>query len=550
MKMKGVLLTCLGLTMVCLSFGQDRPKLVVGIVVDQMRQEYLYRFQKKFGENGFKRLMNDGFMLTNAHYNYVPTFTGPGHASVFTGSTPAIHGIIGNDWWDKNSKKEVNCVEDDRQKPVGSVDGNGDVSPWRLLSTTITDELKQSSQKKSKVIGISIKDRGAVLPAGHMADAAFWYDAKTGKFISSTYYLSALPAWVDNFNALKLSDGYLDKEWKTYYPIEQYTESGPDDSPYERKLKGKDKPVFPYDLKMLKADNGGYDLLSHTPMGDDLLTAFVGAALKGEALGKGEQTDFLTLSYSCPDLIGHGVGPNSVEIEDTYIRLDKNIEDLLAKLDSEVGKDKYIVFLTADHAVVEVPQSLKDNRIPGGNFTDSKTLKDELNGYLQKYFPNRTLVEAVANNQVFFNQDLFIGDPRSSGIDLLIASDLALNYIQSKEGVAQVYTKSVLKQGSYNATGVKGMIVRGYNHKRSGDIAYELEPGWVSGGGAQGTTHGSSYTYDTNVPVLFFGKGIRKGSSATYHAITDVAPTLSVLLKIKFPSGCTGQPITEIVDGK
>ncbi len=530
------------------AFAQDRPKLVVGIVVDQMRQEYLYRFHEKFGERGFNRLINDGFMLTNAHYNYVPTYTGSGHASVFTGSTPTVHGIIGNDWWDKTLKKNVNCVEDDRQKPVGSATGNGDVSPWRLLSSTITDELKLFSQKKSKVIGISIKDRGATLPAGHLADAAYWYDGTTGKFISSTYYVQALPAWADNFNGLKLSDNFLNGEWRTTLPIEQYVESGPDDSPYERTWKGKDKPVFPYDLKKLRLENGNYNLLPNTPMGDDLLEAFAEAALKGEGLGKNGQTDFLTVSFSCPDLIGHSMGPNSVEIEDTYIRLDKNIEALLANLDKEVGEHNYIVFLTADHAVADVPRYLKDNKMPAGNFMDSKTLKNELNTLLQKNFPGKTLVEAVVNNQVFFNSELFAGDPKTSGIDLLIATELVTTFLQAKEGVAEVFSKNYIKQGSYNETGTKGMIVRGYNFKRSGDISYELEPGWIAGGGPQGTSHGTSYAYDTNVPILFYGKGIRKGSSAAYHPITDIAPTLSVLLNIKFPSGCTGQPITEIID--
>jgi hypothetical protein len=420
----------------------------------------------------------------------------------------------------------------------------------RLLSTTITDELKLSSQKKSKVIGVSIKDRGAVLPSGHMADAAYWFDGASGKFISSTYYFNSLPVWVEKFNELKIADEFLTKEWKTFFPIEQYTESGPDDSPYEQTWKGIDKPVFPYDLKKLKEANNKYDLLVHTPFGDDLLASFAEAALKGENLGKGEQTDFLTISFSSPDMIGHRMGPNSVEIEDTYIRLDKNIESLLAKLDSEIGKGNYLVFLTADHAVVEVPQSLKDNRVPGGNFVDSKVLKDELNTFLQKQFPGKTLIEGIYNNQIFLNQDLFAGDPRNSGIDLLIATDLTVNYLQSKEGISQVFSKSAIKQGSYNETGIKGMIVRGYNYKRSGDVVYELEPGWVGWGGLQGTTHGSSFAYDTNVPVLFYGKGVAKGSSARYHTITDIAPTLSVMLKIKFPSGCTGQPITEIVDGR
>ncbi len=527
--------------------AQTKPKLVVGIVVDQMRQEYLYRFENKFGEGGFKRLMNNGYMLTNAHYNYVPTYTGPGHASIYSGTTPSVHGIIGNDWWDKNLKKSVNCVEDDRYKPVGNPEGNGDVAPSRLLSTTITDELKLFSQKRSKVVGISMKDRGAVLPAGHMADGAYWYDSKTGKFITSTYYTATLPAWVDAFNALKLADNYIGQVWNTLLPISQYTESGPDDSPYERKLKGMPKAIFPYNLKELQKTNDGYEVLIHSAFGDDLLTELAKASIAGEQLGKDGETDFLSISYSTPDYIGHGTGPNSIEVEDTYIRLDRNIEDLLNRLDKEVGVDQYVVFLTADHAVVDVPQSLKDNRIAGGNFPLS-SVEANLNDYLQKYYPGKKLIDNISNEQVFLNQDIFSGDPKTSGIDLLIATELITNYLQAIEGVAQVFPKSTIKQSSYDEGSVKGMIVRGFHFKRSGDIAYQLEPGWVSGGSIQGTTHGAAYTYDTHVPILFFGKGIRKGSSSQYHSITDIAPTLSVLLKIKFPSGSTGQPISEMID--
>jgi predicted AlkP superfamily pyrophosphatase or phosphodiesterase len=531
------------------TYAQDeRPKMVVGIVVDQMRQEYLYRFESKFGNGGFKRLINGGFMLTNAHYDYVPTYTGPGHASVYSGSTPSVHGIIGNEWWDKSLKKMVNCVEDDRQKPVGNADGNGRVSPWRMISSTVTDELKISTQKRSKVISISMKDRGAVLPGGHLADGAYWYDGKSGKYITSTYYRATLPTWVENFNSLKLADTYLNQTWNTLLPIARYSESGPDESPYERKLKGKEKSVFPYDLKELRKTNGDFELLTVTPFGDDLLTELAKASLAGEQLGKDADTDFLSISYSCPDIIGHAAGPNSVEIEDTYIRLDKNIEDLLKKLDQEVGAGNYVVFLTADHAVVDVPQSLKDNRIPAGNFPESN-METNLMDHLQKYFPGKKVIDNISNNQVFLNQDLFHGDPKTAGIDMLIATELITNYIQSSEGVAQVFSRAALKEASsYEPGSMKGMMVRGYNLKRSGDIAYHLEPGWISSGSPQGTTHGSGYTYDTHVPILFFGRGIKRGQSSVYYPITDIAPTLSILLKIKFPSGCTGQPVSEMLD--
>ncbi len=527
--------------------AQDKPKLVVGIVVDQMRQEYLYRFEKKFSAGGFKRLMGDGFMLTNAHYNYVPTYTGPGHASVYTGTTPAIHGIIGNDWFDKVSKTDVNCVGDENQKPVGDEKGNGDVSPWRMLSSTITDELKLATQKRSKVIGLSLKDRGAVLPAGHMADGAYWFDGPSGKFISSTFYKPGLPVWLDKFNATKPADKYFAQDWATLLPIDQYTESGPDDSPYETKLRRDEPPVFPYKLKEMRPKYASNDLISTTGYGADMLLDAAKAAIDGEELGKDNVTDFLAISFSSPDIIGHAMGPNSVEVEDVYLRLDRNIENLLSELDKKVGQGQYVVFLTADHAVADNPQFLKDNKMPAGNFKQA-FVEAGLNEHLKKYFPDKKVINRISNDQVFLNQEAFAGDPKSSGVDMLVATELISQYLMSVEGVAAVYSSSSLKSADYGERGLKGSMARGYNHKRSGDIAYALQPGWISWAGVTGTTHGSGYTYDTHVPVLFYGWGVKKGKSSQPHTITDIAPTLSVLLRIKFPSGCTGQPIAEIVD--
>lgn len=524
----------------------ENPKMVVGIIVDQMRQEYLHRFNSKFGEGGFKRLMRDGFELKNAHYNYVPTVTGPGHASVYTGTTPAIHGVISNEWYDKNLRKEVNCVNDPLQKAVGT-DSKGEVSPWRMQTTTITDELKLATQKRSKVVGISLKDRGAVLPAGHLPNGAYWYDSKTGKFITSTYYTTKLPSWVEQFNALNLPDKYLSQEWKTFYPIEQYVESGPDDSPYESKMVGKEKPTFPYNLKDLRAKNGNFDLLVYTPFADDYLTEMAKAAIDGEKMGNDEWTDFLALSYSTPDILGHAVGPNAVEIEDTYIRLDRNIEDLLKTLDAKAGEGNYVVFLTADHGVADVAQYLKDNRIPSGYFNPGNA-KAMLNEFLQRHFPGKEIVEAIDGNQVIFNHEAFQQDPKSSGVELMVATELAMNFLLSQEGVANVYSESILRQSNFDEGGIKGMVTRAYHAKRSGDIIIVLEPGWYASGRVQGTTHGSPYSYDTNVPILFYGKGVKKGNSVRYHTITDIAPTLSILLNIKFPNGCTGQPVEELIE--
>lgn len=526
--------------------ARETPKLVVGIVVDQMRQEFLYRYDSKFTNGGFRRLVQDGFMLENAHYNYAPTVTGPGHASVYTGATPSVHGIIGNDWYDKNLKREVNCVNDPDQKVVGVAEGNGDVSPWRMLSTTVTDELKLSSQGRSKVIGVSIKDRGAVLPAGHTPDGAYWFDSKSGRFITSTYYARALPDWVERFNEQNLADKYLSREWNTLLPLNQYTESGRDETAYESAPGGKDKPVFPYDLKALRKQND-FELLTYTPFGNDYLTELAKAAIEGEKLGADDITDFLAISYSSTDILGHAVGPNAVEIQDMYLRLDRNIEDLLRTLDQKVGVGNYSVFLTADHGVADVAQYLRDRLIPAGYLNSSQLLKS-LNDHLRNYFPNKNIVEAISNGQLFFDQDVFQNDPKASGVELLIATELTINFLLKQNGVANAYSENIIRQSGYDEGGTKGMVIRGYHAKRSGDVAIVLEPGWYPAEKVQGTTHGSSYTYDTHVPVIFFGKGIKKGSSVQYYPITDIAPTLSLLLKIKFPSGCTGQPIKELFE--
>ncbi|MFM9075059.1 MAG: alkaline phosphatase family protein, partial [Bacteroidota bacterium] len=412
-----------------LAAQSKQPKAVIGIVVDQMRQEYLYRFAPKFSEGGFKRMMDHGFMLRNAHYNYVPTFTGPGHASIYTGATPSVHGVIGNEWYDRTEKKSVNCVEDKRQTPVGSPTGKGAISPQRMLSTTVTDELKLATQGRSKVIGMAIKDRGAVLPAGHLPDGAFWYDGSSGNFISSTYYKPGLPIWVEQFNGQKLADKYLSKPWNTLLPIASYTESNPDDMLFETRLKGKDKPTFPYNLPELRKLNGELDMVSFVPYGDDLLTEFAKAAIDGEAIGKDEVTDFLAISYSTPDLIGHSFGPNSIELEDTYIRLDRNIQDLLATLDKKIGIGNYVVFLSADHGVGDIPQEMMSKNIPAGYFSAAE-LETGLKEHLKTFYPTQELIENMSNNQVFLDPAAFSTDPKEAGLQYMIVTEIIAQYLQ------------------------------------------------------------------------------------------------------------------------
>jgi len=487
-------------------------------------------------------MMNHGFMLRNAHYNYVPTFTGPGHASIYTGATPSIHGIIGNEWYERTEKKTVNCVEDKRQTPVGSTTGKGAISPHRMLSSTVTDELKIATQGRSKVIGMAIKDRGAVLPAGHAADGAYWYDGTTGNFISSTYYKPGLPIWVEQFNAQKLADKYLSREWNTLLPIASYIESNPDDMAFETRLKGKDRPTFPYNLPELRKLNGELDMLSVVPYGDDLLTDFAKAAIEGEAIGKDEVTDFLAISYSTPDLVGHSMGPNSIELEDTYLRLDRNIQDLLATLDKKVGIGNYVVFLSSDHGVGDIPQEMMSKNIPAGYFS-ATDLETGLTEHLKKYYPTLNLIENMSNNQVFLDPAAFSEDPKEAGLQYMIVTEVIAQYLRKVDGIAEVYTRNQLVNEA--VTSSPAAVAMGFHTRRSGDIAYTLLPGWSWKEGPR-ANHGTGYTYDTNVPIVFFGKGVKHGSSYRYHRITDIAATLSALLEIKYPNGCTGLPVEEL----
>ncbi len=521
----------------------DKPKLVVGIVVDQIKQEYLYRFSDKFTEGGFHRLINEGYMMKNGHFNYAPTYTGPGHASVYTGTPPGVHGVIGNNFFDRFSNEEVYCVGDDTMETIGSHTDEGKMSPHRMLTTTITDELKIFNQFRSKTIGIAIKDRGAVLPAGHTADAAYWFDYGTGRFISSSFYMEKLPEWVEKYNKQKRSDYFLNQTWEPVLPIEQYVESGPDDSPYEARLRKKDRSTFPYDLKKLRKNKEDYDLVATTPFGDILTIEMAKEALIHEGLGKGEATDFLAISFSSTDILGHAFGPNSKEVQDTYIRLDRILADFLETLDKEVGKGAYTVFLTSDHGVAHVPQFMIDQRVPAGVFRYGPRVQELVAFINQKFGEGDWLINA-SNMQVFLNRDLI----RERGVDMYEMQTVVADYILDFEGVAYSYPAHIIQNGDFDEGGIKGQLIRGYHQKRSGDVIVVLDPAWFESGRPTGTTHGSVYTYDTHVPILFYGWGIPKGSSVRKASITDIAPTLSMLLGIPLPNGSTGHPIWELFE--
>lgn len=519
--------------------GVSRPKLVVGIMVDQMRWDYLYRFNERFAANGgFKRMLQDGFTCENTFIPYTPTVTACGHACVYTGSVPSIHGVTGNSWWDSEQQRAVYCAEDKTVSTVGSNSTAGKMSPRNMLTTTICDELRLATNFRSKVIGVAFKDRGSILPAGHSANAAYWYDTKTGNWITSTYYMDALPAWVNQFNNKKLADAYYAKGWNTLYPINTYMQSTADVKAYEGKPFGADQTGFPYDFS--KSIGTNYGTIYTTPYGSSFTLEMAKAAIDGEALGQDAVTDFLAVSFSAPDAIGHVFGPNAIETEDTYLRLDKDLGALIDYLDLKVGKNQYTVFLTADHGVAHVPGFLKENKLPGGLLNDEVFIK-ELNSQLKEQFGIDKAIVSLYNYQVHLNHVM---------IDSLKADKEAITghiikYLKKQDCVAQVIEIDELMEAPLNNQ-LKQMLANGYFPKRSGDIQIILKPGYIDGG-ATGTTHGLWNPYDSHIPLLWYGYGIKKGQLHRETYMTDIAPTMAALLKIQMPNGSVGKVIEEVL---
>ncbi|RAJ22925.1 alkaline phosphatase PafA [Pedobacter cryoconitis] len=515
----------------------DRPKLVIGLVVDQMRWDYLYRYYDRYSNGGFKRLINDGFSAENTFIPYTPTYTAVGHSSIYTGSVPAITGIVGNDWYDPQLRRNVYCTEDTTVVSVGSTTRAGMMSPKNLLSSTITDELRLATNFKGKVIGISLKDRGSILPAGHTPNGAYWYDGQTGDWITSTYYMSQLPAWVQDYNKLKMANKYYEQNWNTLYPIESYTQSTADNKDYEGKTRGEATPTFPHPLKLYAGKN--YDMIRSTPYGNTITLDLAKVAIKAEELGQDNITDFLAVSCSSTDYIGHQYGPNSIEAEDTYLRLDKDLEDFFNYLDKTVGKGNYLLFLSADHGAAHVPGFMKENKLPGG-VVDNKAIVASLNTYLESRFKIKKPVLLAMNNQIIFNHD----NPDFKQVDFTAMKSASIEYLRTQEGFADAVDLARISESTLTAI-QKQMITNGYNARRSGDIYFILQPNWFDGG-KTGTTHGAWNPYDAHIPLVFMGWNVKPGKTNQTHHMTDIAATIAAMLHIQMPSGCVGEPITEL----
>lgn len=515
----------------------DRPKLVIGMVVDQMRWDFLYRYYERYGSGGFKRLINEGFSAENTFIPYTPTFTACGHSSIYTGSVPAINGIIGNSWYDSELKREMYCAEDSTVKTVGSDTRNGMMSPKNLLSNTITDELRLATNFRSKVIGVAMKDRGSILPAGHSANAAYWFDGQTGDWITSTYYMDKLPMWVEDYNKIKLANKFYEKNWNTLYPIDTYVQSSSDANSYERRFRGEATSAFPHSLKLYMGKN--YEVIKSTPYGNTITLDMAKLAILSEDLGKDDIPDFLAVSLSSTDYVGHQFGPNSVEAEDTYLRLDKDLEEFFNYLDSKVGKGNYLFFMSADHGAAHVPGFLNEHKLPGGDSNEGTMLKD-LNAALKQNFNLEKAIKASSNNEIYFDYDVLT----KSKQELANIKAFTVDFIKKRKGFLTAVDLSAVGASTLPEK-IKMMITNGYNPGRSGDIYYALDPNWFGWGGS-GTTHGSWNPYDSHIPLVFMGWNVKPGkTNKTYH-MSDIAATLAAMLHIQMPNGSIGDPITEL----
>lgn len=530
------------LMLLCLGTGlhaqqKDTPRLVIGIVIDQMRYDYLFKYMQDYGDGGFKRLLQQGQLYSNAHYSYVPTYTGPGHASIYTGTTPARHGIIANDWYNRFGKRNVYCTQDSLVKTVGSgTVAVGKMSPRNMMASTIGDELRVASNRRSKVYGIALKDRAAILPAGHAANGAYWFDGESGNFVSSSFYGDSLPAWLVAFNQRDRAGELLNQTWNLLLPESAYDESLPDKNPYEGPFKGNPSITFPYDLKTLSTNNYGRNLIRATPMGSTLTRELAEALIAGEGLGKDAFTDMVCVSFSSPDYIGHQFGPDSRELQDCYLRLDRDLEKLMQFAEQQAGKGQVLFFLTADHGGATVPAYLMDLRLPGG-YMNYSPLNDSVNHWLNTRYQAKNWLTTIENEQLYLDETAI----EKAGHSVASVEDFLVEKLSYWPGVQHVFSGRKLQQTEYTR-GIGWRVQQGYMPKRSGNVALALHPNWMEYS-RTGTTHGSPWTYDTRIPLVFCGWNIKAGEYTGLVSIEDIAPTLSHLLRVPFPNAASGKII-------
>jgi len=485
-----------------------QPKLVVQVVVDQMRAEYLQRFDHQFApDGGFRTLMDSGFSYSNTHYNYIPTYTGPGHASISTGTTPKYHGVVANDWWDNRTASEVYCAQDMGVEPVGTIESSSKRSPKNLRSLTFSDGIKLYTNNQGKSFGVSVKDRGAIFPAGHMADGAYWLDGAM-HFVTSSYYATELPEYVQDFNAEELAMKQMRRGWRLELSPRKYELSLEDENPYEPKLNN-ETSSFPYDLEKM-AEQRGLGILKNTPIGNEMVLEMALLLLKEEDLGDDEFTDFLGVSFSSPDYAGHTWGVRSREVHDMYLKLDAQLGQLIKALDKKVGRDQYIIYLTADHGASENPNHLRNFGYDVRNYANADvvaTLNDAINEQVDLPINMENAVAKIINHHLYLND---WAKPYAKEIAKII---------EQVDPFVHVYTADEVRRPGNEELAL--LLHEGYQTRFAGDLIFQLQPNCIFYG-PTGSTHGTGYTYDTHVPFLMMGAGVSAGSSYEKMHITDV----------------------------
>jgi len=521
----------------------DKPKLVVGIIVEQMRYDQLEKFRSRLGENGIRKLLNEGTYFQNASFQYVLTQSSSGHATIATAAEPSLHGITSDNWYLPLRNELVYSTGDRNVSPVGGSFEAGLHSPVNLLTSTFSDELKMATNRKARVFAVGLKENPVIFSAGHAADGAYWYDDITGTFMSSTYYTDSLPPWINDFNAMRYPDSYLSGPWTLLRQISDYSDCLPDTNYYESGFNR--ITYFPYDLKKLSSSGRSnkdrdYSLLRETPFGNTLTTSLATKLIEMEGLGQDDITDFLSICYTSTDYIGHRFGPSSYEMADALFRLDKDIEYLLNYLNEKIGKRNVLIFFTSSHGVSEIPGVLEDNRIPSGYFRQDQALQ-LLRSYLNAVYGEGNWVKGYADKQVYLNRSL-IEDAR---ISLDEVQKRVARFMVQLTGVASAYPYSAFEAYDFGNGSLK-KIINNFNPQRSGDVIVTLNSGWVEKEDNYITNHNSPYEYDSHVPLVWYGWSVNRMAVTRKVNMTDIAATLSSLCKVPLPNGSTGEPLFEL----
>jgi predicted AlkP superfamily pyrophosphatase or phosphodiesterase len=521
----------------------DKPRLVIGIVVEQLKYDQLEKFRDRLGENGIKRLINEGTYFKNASFEYMLTQSAPGHATISTGTEPSFHGITSDNWYLPLRNELIFCTKDLGVNPVGGSFEAGLHSPVNLQASTFSDELEMATNKNAKVFGVGVKENSAIFSAGHAANGAYWYDNATGNWMSSTYYIDALPVWVNDFNAMKFSESFLNGTWNLLRPSVDYTDCLPDSNKFEAGFNGVN--YFPYDLKKMRSKSIfnsriDFSLLRETPFSNSLTTSFAIRLIENEKLGKDDVTDYLSICYSSTDNIGHRFGPSSVEMGDAILRLDDEIKNLLTYLNDSIGKKNILIYFTSAHGISEIPAVLESNRIPAGYFKQNQALQ-LLRSYLNAVYGEGDWVKGYSERQIFLNRTL-IEDARLS---LEEVQKKVARFLVQFTGVAAAYPYSAFEANDFGNGNLK-RIINSFNPQRSGDVIVTLNPGWIEKEGDYVANHNSPYEYDSHVPLIWYGWTVNRSTVNRKVNMTDIAATLSSLCKVPYPNACTGEPLIEL----